>query len=330
MKKYWIIALLCVAFQYIYGTDTYTINHRTKNIYHRFYVINRLEPTLRFIENKQNKKALNICYESLKNQSWKHPEIQTVCADIIDKKDISPLFTCWQHLYSYRHIEDNLFEAEFVQLIWLLCKVINISDSPCDKKNAQITTDTIANNFYLIHRLMRPIETLCSIYEQSPISISEQKKDMLHTSFFDEMKEPSHVRIQDCVREIEETNSMKPIKKVYKECVQYRYAGDDTFLQEQLSLLFFAYKLILTKKLSNQTEQVIMHEMDTIQYISNNLEEFSTDQILTAIDMMTDKLSTIHNLEKKGKSLLQKRVYWAALPLIAALSIYATYYYTQR
>lgn len=329
MQKYWILAAYALAIAPLLDcSHAYNINQNTRDVYHRFYIINRLKMTLDFLAENQETLTRNLHYELFDAVHWRHPEMQKVVHTMLQQKLLEPLFGLWKKICSYRYMYDDLLESEFACIVLLICQQINVEEALCNRNILQknVTTDDIAHNFYIINRLKKPVAMLCAIYEQSsPLFDQEPKKN--GEPFFEEFKDYGHNRISDCIQEIQNTHSFTPIKRVYKECAQYRYAGDDAFLREQLCLLFFAYKVMLSKKLSNQSEQVIMHEMDTIQYITQNLDEFSTDQILVAIDMMTDKLSTIHNLEKRGKSSLSKRLYLVSLPIITIASIWAVYHY---
>ena len=328
MQKYWIIAICTSVTTMLDCSQTYSINQNTRHIYHRFYMINRLKKTVDFLIKSQKIIDSHLCYKAIGSTTWRHEEIQQVVQEIEQQEQLTPLFRFWERLCSYRYMYDELLETEFACVILLICQQIKVEETECSRSLLQetVNTDHIAHNFYIINRLKKPIEKLYEVYRQST-HFFEQDPKKKGEFFFDEFKEYKHSRISDCVKEIQETQSFKPIKRIYKECAQYRYAGDDSFLREQLCLIFFAYKVMLNKKLSNQSEQVIMHEMDTIQYITQNLDEFSTDQILTAIDMMTDKLSTIHDLEKRGKNGASGKLYLVSIPIIVTGSIYVLYNY---
>jgi len=333
MRKHLIISLTVASSIVGNAQNNFTITHLTKNVYHRYYLINRLTPALDFISLKKNAYA-TFCFDAICENRFTHPEIKDTVHTTIQQKKLSPMIHCWDKFCSYRFINDAAFEAEFIQLTLMICHSIDSTEIACKgsdhlKSIPSITTDDIANTFYTSKRLKKPIDIICQVYNQSATEVSNIFDENEKSSFFEEIKQSPNKRVQQCIEDIHATKSFDPIKKVYTESTQYRYAGDDSFLREQLSLLFFAYKTMLNKKLSNQTEQVIMHEMEDIQYISTNIDDFSVDQVLITIDMMTDRLSTIHNLQKKEQANNKKLLYVLSVPAIAMISAPIIYYLTQ-
>ncbi len=329
VKKNWMITCVILVFSLSMSNEypTFAINPQTKSIYHRFYLVNRLEHTLNSLIIKQDT-SKTICYENLFEDWFTHSSIREVVNTLIHQRNLSALAKCWKQFSSYRFIDDKKFEPEFLQLILMICNNIDPKETGCEKLrvsssfvNSHVNTDAVANTFYIIQRLEKPIETICHGYKQTTGLLDTFPKKSVRNTFLDETKPFTHERIQTCIEDIHHSQSLEPIKKTYKEFTQYRYAGDETFLREQLSLLFFAYKVMLNKKLSNHAEQVIMHEMESIQYISQNIDDFSIDHILTAIDVMTDKLNTIHSLEKHEESKFQKTMYSMGISLVAMVSI---------
>jgi len=329
MKKNWVMISIIFTFSLSLSNEypTFTIHKQTKNIYHRFYLVHRLKHTVNSLVIKQNI-SKNICCKKFFENQFTHPSIKKVVHNLIQQKDLSALVKCWKQFCSYRFIEDKKFEYEFAQLILMICHTINPNAIECKKIqagnfiNSQISTDMIANTFYIIQRLKKPIETICTTCKQSKLSLDAPSlAKSMNTIVFDESRPFTHERIKSCIEEIYHSQNLEPIKKTYKEFTQYRYTGDDIFLKEQLSLLFFAYKVILNKKMSNHAEQIIMHEMESIQYISQNIDDFSIDYILTAIDIMTDKLCTIHTLEKHEENKIQKKMYSLGISLVAIASL---------
>lgn len=330
MKKYWKSLLALASSTICFAQDPLTINQQTKKIYNRFYLINRLEKTISVITKSYTTNGIPCC-TPIDVSTFSHPEVHHTAQTMMEQKKITPLKKLWKHFKTYRLIQDDLFEEEFIRLVLMLCYTLDQSHGTCKKENPITSADTnaIANTFYVIHRLEKPLEVLyqsCKnnqkIFDNSITRNSEKE------SFFEDTQILHHDRIQNCIHEIQSSESLEPIKRTHAELKQYRFAGDDIFLKEQLSLLFFAYKLMLNNKLSDQTEQVIMHEMETIQYVTQHIEEFSIDQILTAIDMMTDKLSTLNSLEKKNNKAFHAT--YIAVPLaIAAIATPIVYFYVR-
>ncbi len=162
----------------------------------------------------------------------------------------------------------------------------------------QVTTDDIALNYYLIQRLDKAMRLLTMIRDPFP---STQRKNSVDFNNCDAGVNFSHERVNQCFNQILIKKNLEPLAHMWQELIRFRHAGDSHFLKEMLMMLFTVYKDLLLVKLSHESEQLITTEMSTILDLYEHIDELPLDEILHAIDLTTDKLMFLQNMEKKNK-----------------------------
>lgn len=166
----------------------------------------------------------------------------------------------------------------------------------------KVSTDDIALTYYLIQRLDKAIQVILATQKTIPSSLflSHQKATIDKVEFDAEISF-SHERINHCFTQILIKKNLEPLLQIWEEFTCFRHAGDSHFLKEMLMMLFTVYKELLLIALNQESEQVITTEMNTILDLYEHVNELPLDEILSAIDLTTDKLILVQNMEKKGK-----------------------------
>ncbi len=338
MWKTWFLSITFVA--YIFGEDIFPeqmhIQRRTDKIYHRYYLIKRLKPSIALLHN-ENVQHL-IAFEKLDPILFRLPQMQTIVEQIVNDKTLDSLFELWDKFLAYQYLYSTIFVNEFIDLVYCLYGLIGQikpiktvsfplslehklcivdqcvreveGDVKCSKKFTnqeldKVTTDSVAKRFFIIKRLQKSVHFLH--YLQENIKHPFKRKDIQRvfddeTGLLSEIEHFSHDRVRECIEEMCKRKDLKPLLHVCQEFKQYRFAQDDTFLQEMLMNIFLVYKSLLFKDLSAQTEQVVMIEMNQVLELYENLETLPLDETLEAIDVVTDKLIAIQAFESQRKT----------------------------
>lgn len=317
MKK----AIILVCSMYMYSACNQTPNQtmiqlRTQSIYHRYYLIKRLEQSCFLLQDVSVQQKM--AYELLQEDMYRVPEVHLVVLAIKREKSLQPFFSLWEDFCAYRHMYNQHFEHECAQLIYnlfqLACRapvsVSHISlenllahiDYTIDVKKRSlatrhvkmqeeapehVSTDAIAKRFYCLKRLKRSMDVLQHIHGD-------------RIDYFEDTTLFQHERVRDTVMQMNQSKNLEPLLDLCNEVKQYRFAHDDTFLQEMLMNIFLAYKTMLFKHASStHTAQVVQEEMAHVLEIYEHMHDMPLDETLSAIDMVTDKLMEI-NAEKQS------------------------------
>ncbi len=337
MWKLWFLSLIFAA--PVLGKDVSSehmfVQKRTDKIYHRYYLIKRLRPSLALL-NHENIRRL-IAFEELDSALFRQPQMQAMVEQIAKDKTLYSLFELWDQFIAYQHLYSTIFVNEFIELVHYLydlmrpqehnrvafslpiehrldvidryvrevCDNIKYSKKSTNRELDEVTTDSVAKRFFIIKRLQKSIQFLH--YLQKNIKRPFKQKDVQRvfddeTGLLSEIEHFSHGRVRECIEQMCKRKDLEPLLHVCKEFKQYRFAQDDTFLQEMLMNIFLVYKSLLFKDLSAQTEQVVMIEMNQVLELYENLESLPLDETLEAIDVVTDKLIAIQALESQKKT----------------------------
>lgn len=308
------------------------IQKRTNNIYHRYYLTKRLKSSILLLRSKRVQQL--IAFEQLDPALFRQPKMQKTVVAIMTDKSLDALFSVWDDFCMYQHLYSSLFENELIELIYYICDLIQpyrtvrsqlsleqklyvidqaVDEAYFNKRSSgrmperdidEVTTDLVAKRFFIIKRLQKSMNFLEYLQQKSQ-DIFMQKEPYQripledNTGLLAELEHFSHDRVRECIEQMCERKNLDPLLRMCKEFKQYRFAQDDTFLQEMLMNIFLVYKSLLFKDLSAQTEQVVMTEMNQVLEIYENLESLPLDETLEAIDIVTDKLIAIQALESK-------------------------------
>ncbi len=305
------------------------INSRTNLIYQRFYLVKRLQHSIDLLHNYEMQHDI---MEQLDPSFFCHIELQQAITEMKNNKSFVPLHNLWQKFNAYQYLYDPVFEDECIKLICLLCMLKEsiyeirfyssreqrllfldaITDALDYGSNSnrtymknqmllEVTIDHVAKRYFVIKRLHKAMQflTLVHEYDKRPFErrITRTGSVDYIEDIQDEIEQFSHVRIKECLTDLCQKKNLEPILQVYTECKRYRYVADDDFLKETFRSIFLVYKSMLLKNLAEQTEQVVLSEVQEILEVYENLDRFSLDDALEAIDIATDRLIAIQNMQ---------------------------------
>lgn len=326
-----LLTALCTSVS-CYGIDNAVdkiINPFTRNIYYRYYLIQRCEEPVQIF--KDHPKIWDtIDFVHLDVDCIENATVKEKAQKLQSLHLIEPFLALWHQMTTHRHLDDESFHKDFIKLLFMLYKSL---EQPAQKHNAAdtstsittmlnsidkyvermqlnphknsheyaslesnlVTTDDIALNYYLIQRLDKSIKLLSAIHNEFSSSSS------LHQVMCNVGINFSHERINTCINQVALRKNLEPILHTWKEFSHFRHAGDAHFLKEMLMMLFAVYKDLLFFKLNEVNEEVITAEMNTILDLYEHIDELPLDEILQAIDITTDKLLLLQGMERKGK-----------------------------
>jgi hypothetical protein len=328
-----IIIALCASIS-CYGAHSAfekSINSFTSNIYYRYYLIQRCQDPVELLKKNKNIWAA-IHFNDLELDILENDIVKEKVALIQRDHLIQPFLDLWHQVTSHRHIDDPSFHKDFVKLIFMLYKaleqpthqkatatnpaaysiekMLSSIDKHTDKirpispkriapDNAlsdshPVTTDDIALNYYLIQRLEKPIKLLSLTHQELKTGLLDNAMCNIGIDF-------SHERMNYCFNQMNARKNLEPFLHTWQEFSRFRHAGDTHFLKEMLMMLFAVYKDLLLTMLNAESEEFITSEMDTILDLYERVNELPLDDILHAIDLTTDKLLLLQNMEKKAK-----------------------------
>jgi hypothetical protein len=327
------LATLCASVS-CYGVDNVfekSINTFTRDIYYRYYLIQRCQEPVELLQkNPAIWKQIN--FDNLDLMILDNEIVQEKAALIQIKHVIHPFLELWHQINTHRHLDDASFHKDFVKLLFMLYKsleqpthqkataaysiekMLSTIDKYTDKvrpnnpkKNAAdyyglpdphaVTTDDIALNYYLIQRLDKPIKLLSAMRDELVIS----KAGWVDHAMCNMAINFSHERMNYCFNQMTMRKNLEPFLHAWQEFSRFRHAGDAHFLKEMLMMLFAVYKDLLFVRISEESEEFITSEMNTILDLYEHVNELPLDEILHAIDITTDKLLLLQSMDKKAK-----------------------------
>lgn len=268
-----------------------TINTLTHNVNRRYYHIENIKPSIETTINViKNEPLLDIDPEE-----FEHDDIKKA-VESLKEKSSDQFLHCWYSFCAYQNIHSDAFEKEFLDLVEILNSFV--TTKACDKKSdiESVKTDDILFNFYIIKRLKKLSKLLA--HSHYAVEAESKKLRSIDLMLGNEL-EFQHSRIQTCVNEIYQKKNLDPLSMLIQEYTTYRYSNDYAFLQEQLQLIFIVYKKMLDSELEDKTAQVVLHEMEMIEEISEHIQELSIEQALDVIDLITNKLILIREKEEE-------------------------------
>ncbi len=326
------------------------ITQRTDLIYQRFYLIKRLHDPVHVLLHCQMQPEL---FDHMETTFFNHAEIQLIVNEMKAAHSVKPIQVLWERFNAYQYLFDSLFTDECIRLICSLYIMqkpdpikflssreqhLHFLDTVMDARNQQheklsvripshveVTTDQIAQRYFVLKRLRKAMDFLVDVHIQDRNPFFS---DTIRTTSIDytedvrdDLNQFSHDRIKECLRSLYQEKNLEPLLLVCSECKQYRYATDDTFLQEMLMSVFLVYKSLLLKNISESTEKMVLTEMNQVLEVYENLDRLSLDEILEAIDVATDTLITIQNIQKESYT---KHFWWlpgAALCAVLGMQV---------
>lgn len=313
--------------------STNTVRPQTTAIYYRYYLIKRLEEAFRVMSDSVFQQK--IPYHQLPPLAFGSKSVQIAADRIRSERSLEALFDAWKDFSMFQETYSKQYATDFIELIYIL---FDIAKPSCIKRNfkhventlslidslarptclpdlvvrkneqelSQVTTDHIASRFYILKRLKKSIYFLEHMhknnyrFQESPLSRDHQYE------LINEIENFHHDRVRESVIQMCASKNLAPILDLCNEVQQYRFAQDDSFLQEMLMNIFLVYKTILFKKGSHSADYQVIHEMNYILELYEKLKSMPLDETLEAIDLVTDRLMMIqaHESSPTGKKIL--------------------------
>lgn len=336
-----IITALCVSMpcSAIDSRFEKSINPFTRDVYYRYYLIERCQDPVDLLKKNPNVwRAIDFDHFILHQNDrdiFENSIVKEKALAIQKTHLIEPFLDLWHQISTHRHVNDLSFHEDFIKLLFMLYrsleqpspqkapaqnptaysieKMLSTIDKHTDKirpnspkrsapDNAPsdtypVTTDDIALNYYLIHRLDKPIRFLAAAHDK----LISSKTGLVDHAMCNMGINFSHERINYCFNQMTARKNLEPFLHTWQEFSRFRHAGDAHFLKEMLMMLFAVYKDLLLSMLTTESEEFITSEMDTILDLYEHVNELPLDDILHAIDLTTDKLLLLQNMEKKAK-----------------------------
>lgn len=326
-----------------------TVQSRTSAIYHRYYLIKRLEQSCSLLQNTSVQQS--IPFELLDASLFKSKAIGFAIDAMKRSKNTKPLLDLWDDFCTYKEINDDLFKYEFIELIYIIYDLLHpkrmqrsvnsleytllaidtaidahsnnfVSMRAQPQELADVTTDLVAKRFYIIKRLQKSIDVLEYLHKQQ-FDFSDDVTMRSSIALIGEIEHFHHDRVRESVIQMCQTKNLEPLLRLCDEAKQYRFAQDESFLQEMLMNIFLVYKTLLLRHGAHHSDPTIIHEMNHVLEIYEHLSAMPLDQTLEAIDEVTDRLMAIQAQELAGPNYMR----WVCSGTVCALISMGLYYY---
>jgi hypothetical protein len=344
--------------------DNATINRGTYLTFRRYYFISRLEKTMRLllkIQSAHRQPFRNFRSDIFDVSMFHDKRIIRSLKRIEELRNLKPLFMIWEDFVAYKSLEDDVFIEDFSKEIFVVTRKVlsslneygNVDHlalhelphttpnkteqlldaidqithalqqivppqtaqirsqlplhhaSPLDLKS-EVATDEIALRFYYIQRLQKAIELLRKTPNDKPY----------HTIDYQAFSKSGGVAT--VLRAMQETSSPNPMMHQWDDMKEYKFIDNIKFVKEFASVVFIALRHVYTNPGGSLFDET-------------HIENMSIDQILHAIDIITDQVSNSSQAYTTGESSTFQEwfdQYWWAIPLtIGTIAVRLAYYY---
>lgn len=335
MKRLISILFLCLSLH----TKTIFISDQCEQIHQRMYLVRRLEGTISALHTLNHK--LSIDSFVLEQHPFEHPMIKEVITAINSQKNLQPLFDLWGQFTAYKKLSDEQFVQEFIGL--LFTTMIQLDDLRRNIKRKAVPipvvlsgvsfTEALAQHLYQVQRLKKPLDFLKNI--------SCQKNDLFDQDFsssecdctFIRNYTFSHAEINRCIKQIIADRSMVPITHLAADFINFKFIHDKIFQKEFMLLIFTAYRNLLINNALRFDYTVKKSTAALFNFLYENAEKISLEQILDAIDTIADELPSL--LKKNRPSTAERckefaKKYWWGIPSVFTPPLIVYFLYTWR
>lgn len=330
--------------------DYLYVTKRTDLIYQRFYFIKRLQ---RAVDMLHNNTLQHICFDQLEPLTFQSAVIHDAVVEMKRMASVKALHDLWQAFVSYQHLYDPLFAEEYISLICMIYmmhkshsiyrtasieSLLSSLDDCLDEHENNyyhlkrrdfledtIATDHVARRYFVIKRLQKAVQFVSDCYKDFfslNVDISKQIVDR-EIEFF------KHERIKETLIRVSHNQTFEPLLDAWKECLQYRYASDDLFVQELIKGFLLFYKIFLLQYSFKKIDEQIVSAMDYVLDLYENIEKLPLDETLNALDVTTEALIAIQNVQESEQQrnilLLLPGVFVVGLLIINSLCHITSY-----
>jgi hypothetical protein len=340
-----------------------TINRGTYLTFRRYYFISRLERTMNLLVKIQSahRQPFRALRSDIFDMSMFHDKrIIRSLKRIEELRNLKPLFMIWDDFVAYKSLEDDIFIEDFSKEIFVVTrKVVSslneysdvahiafhefthtpanrteqlldaideithvlqqaVPNQPTQRRNqlphhappldlkSEVSTDEIALRFYYIQRLQKAMDLLHNAPNQKPY----------HTLDYHAFSKSTG--ISTLLRAMQEAGGPSPMTHQWGDIKDYKFIDNIKFVKEFASVVFIALRHVY-------------NHSDGSLLANAHIENMSIDQILHAIDIITDQVSSSSQAYAGGQnSTFQEWIqqYWWAIPLTAGtIAIRLAYYY---
>lgn len=320
--------ILCAIAPLIFTSHSWTQNTEeiieistlTDQVNARYYFIERLTKTIQSLYRLHTVCKLEIPKEiiaSLKKlKPFENQLLQKYCNEVITTQSLQPLFTCWQQIITYKHIDESSLSTEYSQLIHTLIhklilhtkspEILHLKQLPQDIEGPLINTHQVCFRFYLLKRLTH-IPELFKAHQ------NEIQHNLPDTMVF------IHPHAAECYEKMQTSLSIKPLEKLLEEIQQYRFIDDTLFVHEFLQLVFIS---LATIKQEHQGAPQLLHSFE-------HVSSFSITELLEAIDIEVNEIKHISESKVRSIPLFIEETFDFS-PNCFANYIYRRFYFIHR
>lgn len=187
-----------------------------------------------------------------------------------------------------------------------------------------VSANQIFLRFYYLQRLSKPVHMLYKYYKRHSFCALHTFVEKGHKFVIDDKLQFNNERVKLCIKRMEETQCLDQLFRLWLELKQYKLLGNDTFVREFSILTFITYKNIITHCL---TKQPNLHKSlgQSILNLYNNLESLPLEEILEAIDMLSEELPPILEQYQINSDMTLgewfKKYWWIPPLVIVTLSV---------
>lgn len=319
---------------WIDGDHSAEISEITHYIYQRYYLIARTENSIKLLFNLHKKSLLSIDIDEEELNNFSDEQIRENLEIIIETKEITPIFSCWQHIILYQRLQDDPFQEEFSKLLLLilqkitgnkrktvflpndgLAQLLDIIDIQTDKLSSKKTitrhsmrhinhpeelssiTPLVAYRFYLLKRIENPMHIIKSYFSHCSNSNIASSMSTIHCF---------HEQINAHLEEIIHSKSITPLLNMHHELEQFRHINDMLYVKE-----FFEIVLLIAQQIQAES---IFQKNGSSEANYTSLDQLSIEDLLEAIDITTGRLPNTQEKQQESKGIR---------PLLAGLSVLA-------
>ena len=331
MQKY--IACISLVFisQVINSADL-VISDFCELVHFRTYYIHRLEQSIALLKNKDKKNKIEW---RINKQPFKEKHILNAIDGINAKNTLQPFFNLWDLILSLKYLDDKNLLKEFAILLYILHNNLRIKQPEIKnlvESDLQLSlagtnfTEAITIRIYYAHRLQIPIQRLKSIKcnKDTFFEHIENGCDCTFISNYDFQ----HPAILSCIKKIDVQSSLSPVLDLWLEFSNFKQIQDELFLKEFLLLVFTTYRNLLINNAFIHQTPIKKATLEIISQIYEHLESIPLEQILEAIDVLTEELPEIMqeyeiNSDMAWKKWLKK--YWWVGPVVGTALVIRIY-----
>ncbi len=266
-------------------------------VHERRYFLLRLEKIISILKQSQ-RKAQEISITFNESSTFKNRDITQVMRSIETKKSLVPLFNCWNDIINYKNIKDERYIKEFTKLTLLVTKKLCHANQrtlfPTQPTEVALNlngsyTEAITVRSYYVNRIKKPLLLLSKI-KCIKEDIFEKVEHPAYCCVFETKIPFKHRATKKCIAKMEKESCLSPLLALFEEFKSYKFIQDKQFTKEFLLLVFSTYKNLLTNNASHRKLHINKSTLEAIAHLYENLESLPLENILEAIDLLTEEL----------------------------------------